>query len=244
MEQVEQDLVICRALVSLFSHEQLRKLIAFRGGTALHKLHLAPAIRYSEDIDLVQVREGPHGPVIDGIRQVLDGLLGEPHREWGEGITTLTYRFPAEPPSAARLRLKVEFNTREQLAILGTTELPFAVESRWFKGQSRIVSFQINELLATKMRALYQRRKGRDLFDLWYGVSIGKAQPSVIVDTFRKYMKVEGHQISQKQYRQNLAAKMKNARFLGDTADLLRPDVRYDHEQAYQLVDQQVLAML
>ena len=138
----------------------------------------------------------------------------------------------------------MEFNTREQLAILGTTEQPFAVKSRWFTGQCHIVSFQINELLATKMRALYQRRKGRDLFDLWYGISVGHAEPSVIVDTFRKYMEAEGHSISQKQYRQNLAEKMKNARFLGDTADLLRPDAHYDHEQAYHVVDQQVLALL
>jgi predicted nucleotidyltransferase component of viral defense system len=140
--------------------------------------------------------------------------------------------------------VKVEFNTREPLAVLGTTELPFAVESRWFNGRCQIVSFPMNELLATKLRALYQRRKGRDLFDLWYGITAGKAEPVVIVDTFRKYMEAEGHPVSQQQYRQNLAEKMKNARFLGDTADFLRPDVGYDHEQAYRLVDQQVLARL
>jgi Nucleotidyl transferase AbiEii toxin, Type IV TA system len=33
--------------------EFLRDNLAMRGGTALHKVHLAPATRYSEDIDLV-----------------------------------------------------------------------------------------------------------------------------------------------------------------------------------------------
>ena len=45
---VEQDLVICRALVSIFSDEFLRANLAFRGGTALHKLYLSPQPRYSE----------------------------------------------------------------------------------------------------------------------------------------------------------------------------------------------------
>ena len=57
-DQVEQDLIICRALVEIFRHPDLTDNLAFRGGTALFKLHLPP-VRYSEDIDLVQVHPGP-----------------------------------------------------------------------------------------------------------------------------------------------------------------------------------------
>lgn len=56
--QVEQDLVICRALVELFSRKTIADALAFRGGTALYKLHFRPAARYSEDIDLVQTSAG------------------------------------------------------------------------------------------------------------------------------------------------------------------------------------------
>ena len=38
--QIEQDLIICRALVAIFSDEFLASQLAFRGGTALHKLYL------------------------------------------------------------------------------------------------------------------------------------------------------------------------------------------------------------
>ncbi|WP_245484851.1 nucleotidyl transferase AbiEii/AbiGii toxin family protein [Rhizobium ruizarguesonis] len=69
--QVEQDLVICRALVEIFSHPVLSKALAFRGGTALYKLYLKPAARYSEDIDLVQMRAEPAGPVMDALRSGL-----------------------------------------------------------------------------------------------------------------------------------------------------------------------------
>lgn len=70
--QVEQDLIICRALVAIFSHPLLRSALAFRGGTALYKLYLKPAARYLEDIDLVHVRAEPAGPVMDALREVLD----------------------------------------------------------------------------------------------------------------------------------------------------------------------------
>ena len=61
--QVEQDLVISRALVEIFSDPVLAGALAFRGGTALYKLYLTPPARYSEDIDLVQVEPGPAGPM-------------------------------------------------------------------------------------------------------------------------------------------------------------------------------------
>jgi hypothetical protein len=49
--QVEQDLVISRVLVDLFTTPGLADKIAFRGGTAIHKLLFPRPLRYSEDID-------------------------------------------------------------------------------------------------------------------------------------------------------------------------------------------------
>lgn len=69
--QVEQDLIISRALVEIFSDEFLRENLAFRGGTALHKLYLNPASRYSEDIDLVQIKAGPIKPIMERIGEVV-----------------------------------------------------------------------------------------------------------------------------------------------------------------------------
>jgi hypothetical protein len=78
--QVEQDLIISRALVEMFTQDEVAKTLAFRGGTALYKLYLQPAVRYSEDIDLVQVVAGPIGPVLDTIRGTLDPWLGDAKR--------------------------------------------------------------------------------------------------------------------------------------------------------------------
>ena len=69
-KQVEQDLIICRALIAIFSDDYLAGRLAFRGGTALHKLYLSPQPRYSEDIDLVQIKAEPIKPTIDRLKSL------------------------------------------------------------------------------------------------------------------------------------------------------------------------------
>jgi predicted nucleotidyltransferase component of viral defense system len=164
--QVEQDLVISRALAEIFAHPLLRSSLAFRGGTALYKLYITPPPRYSEDIDLVQVNAEPIGPVMDALRATLDPWLGKPQWKQTEGRVALNYRFGSEDTPPLRLRLKVEINSREHFALFERASVPFTVSSRWYTGSADISTYHFDELLGTKLRALYQRRKGRDLFDL------------------------------------------------------------------------------
>lgn len=72
--QVEQDLIICRALCDLFNSPASEGKIAFRGGTAINKPLFQQPLRYSEDIDLVQMQQEPIGPTVDAIRVALPGL--------------------------------------------------------------------------------------------------------------------------------------------------------------------------
>ena len=125
--QVEQDLVICRALVALFSNPALARELAFRGGTALYKLYLKPAARYSEDIDLVQVSAAPAGPLMDAVRDVLNPWLGTPQWKQTEGRVTFNYRFNSEDAPPLRLRLKVEINSREHFSVSSRPSQPAPV---------------------------------------------------------------------------------------------------------------------
>ncbi len=143
----EQDLVISRALVEIFSHSDLAASLAFRGGTALYKLHITPPARYSEDIDLVQVKAEPIGGTLNALREVLDPWLGKPQWKQNEGRVTLVYRFDSEDNPPLRLRLKVEINSREHFALLGYTATPFQVSSRWFSGSADVTTFEFDELL-------------------------------------------------------------------------------------------------
>lgn len=139
--QVEQDLVISRTLVELFSRRVIAEALAFRGGKALYKLHLHPA-RYSEDIDLVQATAGAIGPVLDEIHATLDGWLGKPQWKQTAGRVTLAYRFDSEHAPPLRLKLKLEINTREHLSALGLIHHPFKVDSRWFVGAADIPTYK------------------------------------------------------------------------------------------------------
>jgi len=190
--QVEQDLVLSRAMVELFSNDDLKNLIALRGGTALHKFHFKKPERYSEDIDLVQVEAGPIGSIMDGVHQSLDSWLGEPKRKQGQGRVTLYYRFTTETEPIISMRLKVEINTREHFAVLGIARHRFEVSNRWFSGSAEVSTYHLDELLGTKLRALYQRKKGRDLFDLWAASRNASVDARRLVNCFQRYLENDG----------------------------------------------------
>ena len=142
------------------------------------------------------------------------------------------------------MRLKIEINTREHFAVMGIKKKPFSVQTRWFSGNCKISTFSLEELLCTKMRALYQRRKGRDLFDLWLGLIEGKADPINIVEIFKYYLKTEGHRITRKDFQKNLDEKMNHAGFLRDLEPLLSPSVQYDVQVAYALFSKEIISRL
>lgn len=242
-EQVEQDLVISRSLVEIYAESDLARQLAFRGGTALHKLHLAPAVRYSEDIDLVQVEAGPIGKVIDRIRERL-AFLGRPRVIQKERNNTIVFAFDSEIPPTVSLKLKVEINCREHAPVFGTVTAPFEVKSLWYSGSAGIRTYTLEELLGSKTRALYQRRKGRDLFDLWYALVTARPSGRRIADSFTAIMQADGLRVTQRQFARNMAAKLADSGFRSDTAALLRPGTQFNPDAAWALVASEVIGLL
>jgi predicted nucleotidyltransferase component of viral defense system len=238
---VEQDLIICRALVEIFRQPVAAENLAFRGGTALYKMHMPP-VRYSEDIDLVQVHPGPIGSLMDALKEVLNPWLGNPKRKQSEGRITLTYRMISE--SGLPLKLKVEINSREHFTVLGLERRNLAVQSRWFSGSASILTYQLDELLGTKMRALYQRKKGRDLFDLWKAFATTKALPERVVGCFLRYMEQEGRRVSRAEFERNLLAKRDDPGFLADAGPLLIDARTYDAHRALDFVLKQLAPLI
>jgi predicted nucleotidyltransferase component of viral defense system len=244
-EQVEQDLVICRALIEIFSDDWLAERLAFRGGTALHKLYLNPQPRYSEDIDLVQVRVEPIKETIQRLQSRLS-FLGDSAVKPRRDGTQILFRFESEFPPAQRLRLKVETNTREHFSVLGYHPFPFEVESSWFSGKCDLTTYQLEELLGTKLRALYQRKKGRDLYDLFIALTKKiDLDKDALLRSYRHYMDFStGNSPSKKEYILNMEQKMKDPEFLGDTMALLRTEISYDPNLAYELVKTELIDLL
>lgn len=223
--QIEQDLILSKIIVELYSDEVLKNELAFRGGTALQKLFFKEQLRYSEDIDLVQINSGPIGYIINKIRAKLDYWLGEPTWKQNQGRFTLNYKFDSEYNQ--KLKVKIEVNTREHFNVLGCNYKHFSVNNSWYKGQCTVVTYKLEELLGTKLRALYQRRKGRDFFDIALGLDKLIFNENDVIRTFNQYMKFLGFNISRAEFEENLFLKLIDNRYLNDIKTLIPINSNY-----------------
>ena len=244
IEQIEQDLIITTALLKIYQHSQLREKVAFRGGTALNKLYFNPPTRYSEDIDLVQIVGEPIGPTITMIRQVMDSWLGSPKRERSEGRVTLIYRTTSD--NGFPIKLKIEINTCEHFTVMGFKEQLFSSSSGWHSGQASIKTYALEELLGTKLRALFQRRKGRDLYDLYIAL---KRYPNLninaIIQCFIEYTTRSNHPISREDFHLNMREKLNRREFREDIIALLaQQEKQFSAEAAYELIAREIIDKL
>jgi len=243
--QIEQDLVIARALVEIFSDDMLKKSLAFRGGTALHKLYLNPQIRYSEDIDLVQINSEPINPILKQIRERLSFLGTKRTIKQHIHNNTIVYRFETEMQPVINMRLKIEINTREHFNVLGLKEIPYKVENSWFSGECNLTGYELEELLGTKLRALYQRRKGRDLFDLYWAMIHHDVDSEKIIRCYKTYMKYSVDKPpTQKQFLANMEEKVTDKEFTDDIHIILKQGVKYNNEKAWELVRKRLIEKL
>lgn len=187
--QVEQDLILSRLMIEIATRAPLSDEFVMRGGTCLHKLHLPKPHRYSEDLDYVRRTR-------TGIRAYLDALrdlaadIGLDVQSVEQKRTSVSVVLDAEPTSLpGRIRIKIETNIAETDFFGEPIAIEHSVDSRWWQGEAQVPTFALTEMMATKLRALYQRRKGRDLFDLWLVLTTESPDPETIVAGLRHYMK-------------------------------------------------------
>jgi predicted nucleotidyltransferase component of viral defense system len=259
--QVEQDLLLCRAMVAIFNDTGfLANQVAMRGGTVLHKVHLAPAARYSEDIDLVVVGDRPEEHIRAGLKRVLKSVLGEPKssawdylklavRNAGKPsrILRVIYQIPSVSMVGRLLTVEVEANVSERKPYLPIVRFPFAVPFRGQTLSTNIPSFDVNEMLGTKMRALFQRQKGRDLFDLFWALTVPGVElvePQKVLDCFKHYMTQEGTKVGRNEFLENLNVRLGNLGFCTDMNVLLLDGLSYDVQAAGVHVRNELLMKL
>ena len=237
-EQIEQDLMISRALIDLYNDPHVKDALVFRGGTALNKLFINPPARYSEDIDFVQKNADPIGQTIDAIRALLKPWLGDPKWKVTQRSAKLIYKY--ESANKIPAKLKIEINTTEHFQVLPLKTVPFSMDSDWFKGAANIITYEMDELMATKLRALYQRRKGRDLFDLWYVTDRNLINLNQVVDIFS----YNDFKVTGKEFLKNLELKKDHRDFHMDMSVLLPSKLHWDFDEAYQFVVDNVISRL
>lgn len=257
--QVEQDLLLCQTMVALFDDAFLSSQIAMRGGTLLHKVHLAPPARYSEDIDLVVVGTRPAEHIRRAIRRVLKDFWGAPKASvWDtlklairntvkpSRVLRMTYSTRSIIEPGRTLEIVVEANVTERKPHRAVVEMPFSFPFRDKSIQTRVKGFDIHEMLGTKMRAMFQRKRGRDLFDLYWALtkSPSPVDPAAIIASFQHYLKQEGTKAGRAEFVGILEAHLKDRGFCSDMEPLLRNGIHYDPQTAGSHVKANLLKLL
>ena len=260
LRQVEQDLLLCRAMTALFDDAFLKTQIAMRGGTLLHKVHLAPASRYSEDIDLVVIGDRPDEHVRKAINRVLLGVLGRPTSSAWQAVRLavrnavkpskvlrVIYRVPSvADPRGTPLEVVIEANVTERKSYRPISLLPFSYLFRDEIVATTVNGFEIHEMLGTKMRALFQRRRGRDLFDLYWALTEAgtPVNPAEIIELFLYYLQQEGTVATRDEFIGLLQSHLNDRGFLTDMNALLRTGIAYDPVVAGDFVIGSLLKLL
>ncbi len=239
MAQVEQDLLLSRVLIEIYRDPYLSRELVFRGGTCLHKLHLNPPRRYSEDLDFVRTTQSGIAPITQAIT-----ALGQ---RLGFEVSTRISQHPkiylrTSAEDGSTMRIKVEINTHERSPALPLIAIPHVVASPWWTGQADVLTFTPAELVSTKIRALHQRTKGRDLFDLWLALTDLSIDPDDILAAYPTYAPPG---LTAKRAEADLRVKMADRSFREDIAPLVEPwPIGYDIDAAGELVIAQLLSKI
>ena len=237
--QVEQDLLLSRLICEVANDPYLGRELVFRGGTCLHKLRITPGRRYSEDLDHVRVSAGGIQPLTSALTALGQGLGFDVRTRVGEH-PKIYFRTPAA--DGAQIRIKVEVDTRERAAVEPLEGVKFAVVSPFWSGSATVQMFSTPELVATKIRALYQRKKGRDLFDLWLALSDLGLTGDQLLTAFGPY-RPEGMTAGRAE--ENLRAKLADDAFRTDLEPLVGSwPACFDIDEAGELLVTEVLRKL
>ena len=143
------------------------------------------------------------------------------------------------------MRLKIEINCREHFSVLGYKQRDISIDTRWFKGSALVHTYALEELLGTKLRALYQRKKGRDLYDLYKAIILLDTDQEKILSCYKSYMRFGSFKMpTRKQYINNLTEKLADLEFINDTKALLQAGESYDPKVAFEYINEELLSIL
>lgn len=239
-DQVEQDLVLSRLMVEIARDPYLGEELVFRGGTCLHKLYETGSARYSEDLDYVRRSAGGIADVTRAVTAIGERLEMEVRTKVGRH-PKIYLRAPFES-GVGRMRVKVEVNTFERAPARPLTHVHYAVSSPWFSGAANVQTFDLAELVATKIRALFQRSKGRDLFDLWLAITRLGVTPMDLAASFGPY-RPDGYTARRAEL--NLREKIRDDDFRRDLLPLVGEwPTGYDIDEAAALILDEVLPLV
>lgn len=168
------DTVIFREYIQLvflqkFYQKKPSGQIYFKGGTAIHLIFGAP--RFSEDLDFtVALSDRSFDAYIQGVLKRMEDEEGISWKE-KKSLAGKQYLLTASPgvlPYSTTVAL--DFSFREKVFSPAHSIIRTAYPVLF---TSFVHHLSAEEILAEKIRTVMTRRKGRDLYDLWFLLSRG-----------------------------------------------------------------------
>jgi len=167
----------------LYSYKESHDIF-FKGGTAIHLIYNAP--RFSEDLDFTA--ELKEKDFLAFILKVFKDLSKEESLSFKERKTITGKRFlltalPDVLPFKTFINLDLSFREKilePQKSTLKMEDYPLIFTSYLYHPTKE-------EIFAEKIRAVMTRKKGRDLYDLWYLLALGVSLKADLVEEKLKY---------------------------------------------------------
>lgn len=175
---IEKDYVIGWLLWGIASEAELKNSWAFKGGTALKKCYVE-TWRFSEDLDFTVLPGGPTNP--DDLEPIIKRVLEKVHDESGIDFSVeapkfkyfdkfnstqgrVYYRGPRNAPSVSRVKLDIS-GVEEVVrpTILRKVSHGYSDE---LPVDAKVRCYAFEEVFAEKIRAMGERGRPRDLYDI------------------------------------------------------------------------------
>jgi hypothetical protein len=205
------------------------------------------------------VTQRPEAHIRKALQRVLEPVLGSPQESvtgyiklairnavGKSKILRSTYCYePTRGALAAKATLKVETNVSERSSCFPMVPVNFSYpDENGTLAQCTVMSFDIDEMRGTKMRALLQRELGRDLFDLFWAWTLSKenktpyvVQPDRVAHAFGHYMAAEGSHFTGDHFIEQLRLRVAKEKFRQDVKSMLSSSFgEYDVDRACEEV--------
>lgn len=174
-QQIEKDYILSWVLKGIAQHEQLSKVIVFKGGTVLKKIYFKD-YRFSEDLDFTLINnEISNEQIFEWFKETFEYIKEEAnipleiinnneHEDGGINFY-ISYIGPLGGQGNNK-RVKIDISRSEQLVFEPVMKDVFIGYSDMEEHQ--LLCYPLEEILVEKMRSVMQRMQARDFYDLWY----------------------------------------------------------------------------
>ncbi len=169
--------IVLTYILQLFAEKGLLDKLGFKGGTCLRKMFIGSQGRFSTDLDFTALEaHEPEEMMIEmmvAFDQPFHGMgfsiAEDAYYETQDGLSwgaNPTYKHEWNPDGNSEIRLQISRRETPTLA----TQTRAQIEQSYFQAlpfkPADVRTLALEEIIAEKIRACYQRNKARDIYDL------------------------------------------------------------------------------